>query len=85
MADVHILYEGNTEDLPLEDLIPAQDRPMLGIDDDHELEASELNGDQIRKALANHYDKPVEEFKDLVIELQKNGNLVVRPNATFGT
>jgi len=85
MPQVHILYEGRTEDLDLEELIPIEDRPMLGIDDDHVLQSSELNGEQIRKALSNHYDKPVEEFQDLVIEHQKNGNLVVRPNATFGT
>lgn len=85
MAQVHILYEGNTEDLNLEDLIPIEDRLGLGIDDDHEISSTELSGDQIKRALSNHYDKPVEEFEELVVEFHKNGNITVRPNASFGT
>lgn len=85
MAEVHILYDGNTEDIPLEDLIPAEDRPGLGIADDHELTSTELSGDQIKRALANHYDKPLDEFEELVVEFHKNGNVTVRPNATFGS
>lgn len=84
MAQVHIMYDGKAEDLELGELIPVGDRPDLGIDDDHELTSTELSGDQIKRALANHYDKPVEEFEELVVEFHKNGNITCRPNATFG-
>ena len=85
MAQVSILYDGRTEDLDLEELIPVEDRPALGIDDDHELTATELNADQVKRALANHFDKPIEEFEELTIQAHKNGNMTIRPEATFGT
>jgi len=85
MVQVHILYNGNTEDINLEDLIPVADRPGLGLDDNHELTASELNGDQIKRALANHYDKPLEEFNELQVDIHKSGDITIRPDAVFGT
>ena len=85
MAQVHVIYDGNPEDINLEDLIPLEDRAALGIGEGHELVSTELTGDQIKMALANHYDKPVEEFEELVVEHHKNGNITIRPNATFGT
>ena len=85
MAEVHIIYDGNTEDIGIEDLIPVEDRAGLGIDDDTEILTTDLTADQIKRALANHYDKPIEEFEELIVEHHKNGNITVRPNATFGT
>jgi len=84
MSQVHIIYDGNTEDIDLEELIPVEDRPELGIDDDVQLNVNNITGDQIKRALANHYDKPLEEFNELVVEFHKNENITVRPNATFG-
>lgn len=85
MNDVHIIYDGNTEDISIEDLIPVEDRPGLGIEDDAEIKTTDLSADQIKRALANHYDKPIDEFEELIVEHHKNGNVTVRPNATFGT
>jgi len=85
MDAVHIVYEGQTQDLGLEDLIPMEDRASLGIEDDTELHSNDLNADQIKRALANHYDKPVDEFNELIVEFHKSGDITVRPNATFGT
>lgn len=84
MSTVHIFYDGNTDDVELENLIPAEDRAGLGIPEDTELNSGDLSGDQIKRALANHYDKPVEEFEELIVEFQKTGNITVRPNANFG-
>ena len=85
MSTVHIYYDGNTDDVDLEVLIPEEDRAGLGIADGVELKSSELTGDQIKRALASHYDKPVEEFAELIVEFHKDDNITVRPNATFGT
>jgi len=85
MSTVHIFYDGNTDDVDLEVLIPVEDRADLGIGEDAELKSSDLTADQIKKALANHYDKPVEEFEELIVEFHKNENITIRPNATFGT
>ncbi len=82
MSTVHIVYDGNTDDVDLDVLIPVEDRADLGIE---ELEPGKLNADQIKKALANHYDKPLDEFNELIVEFHKNENITVRPNAVFGT
>ena len=85
MSMVHIHYDGNTDDVELEVLIPVEERAGLGIDEGIELNSSDLTGDQIKRALANHYDKPVDEFAELIVEFHKNNkNITVRPNATFG-
>lgn len=85
MSTVHIYYDGNNTDIELEILIPVEDRAGLGIAEDTELSSKELNADQIKRALANHFDKPVEEFEELIVEFHKNDNITLRPNATFGT
>ena len=85
MDAVHIVYDGQTQDLELEDLIPMEDRAGLGIEDDTELHSKDLNSEQIKRALANHYDKPVTEFEELIVEFHKSGDITVRPNAIFGT
>ena len=84
MSVVHIIYDGRTDDVDLEVLIPPEDRAALGINDDVELKASDLTADQIKKALVNHYDKPAEEFEELIVEFHKTDNITVRPNAVFG-
>jgi len=85
MSTVSIFYDGQQQELELEVLIPPEDREGLGIAEDVELDPQELTGKQIKQALANHFDKPVTEFGELVVENHKTGNITVRPNATFGT
>ena len=84
MATVHVMYDGQSHDIELEALIPIQDRAALGISPDSQLTTTNITADQIRNSLASHFDKPVSEFEDLVVEFHKNGNATVRPNATFG-
>ena len=84
MTQVHIVYDGNTEDIDLNDLIPADRRAQLGIDEDIELTSENITGDQIKKSLVNHYDRPETEFNELIVEFHKTGDITVRPNAVFG-
>ena len=79
---LHILYDGRSEDLEFSDLIPEQRREALGLTP-NQTDFRSLNQDQIKTALANHFDKAVSEFDELVIEYHKNGNVTVRPDATF--
>ncbi len=83
MSTLHIMYQGNSEDLSLEDMVSAGDRETMGIPEGAEMK--DLTGDQIKNILANHYDQPLEEFNELSVEWHKNGNVTVRPQATFGT
>ena len=85
MSTVGIFYEGQNTEVELNVLIPHEDRAGLGIAEDAELDPQELTAKQIKQALANHFDKPVAEFEELIVENHKTGNITVRPNATFGT
>lgn len=84
MSKVHIIYDGNTEDINLEDLFPENRREQLGIAAGTELIADNVTADQIKRALVDHYDRPATEFEELIVEHHKTGNITVRPNATFG-
>ncbi len=84
MSEVHILYRGQTHDIDLENLIPPEDRAGLGIAEDAELTSGNLTGDQIKRALANHFDQPLSEFEELIVDFHKTHDITVRPNAEFG-
>lgn len=83
MSTVHCILDGNSHDVELEELIPAQDRASLGLPSGA-LSASSLTADQIRQGLASHFDKPLSDFSDLQVEFHKTGNITVRPDAVFG-
>lgn len=84
MSNVHIVYEGQSHDLNLDQLIQDQDRPALGIDEDISINSRDLTADQIRRALSIHFDRSLDEFNELSVDFHKDGNITVRPNATFG-
>jgi hypothetical protein len=46
--------------------------------------ASNLNEDQIKAALSQHFDVGLGEFEDHYVEINPNGNITVRPNTTYG-
>lgn len=83
MAQIHILYNGQTEDLDINDLFPLHRREEFGLSNES-LSFSDVTSEQIKRALASHYDKPIDEFNELVVEFHKNGNVTVRPDAVFG-
>jgi len=82
MSTVHCILDGNSHDVELDQIFPAQERESLGISG--ELSASNLTADMVRRGLASHFDKPLGDFNDLQVEFHKNGNITVRPDAVFG-
>ncbi len=38
----------------------------------------------VRTALANHFEVPLQKFAVYVVEQHSNGNITVRPEAVFG-
>ena len=81
---VHIVYDGRKEDLTFEQLFPVDRLQSMGIAEGTEVNANTLNQDNVRMALAQHYDVGINEFQDHHIEFQSNGNIIVRPETTFG-
>jgi hypothetical protein len=81
---VHVVYNGRNEDLTFEELFPQDRYPNLGITAGTDVNANTLTQEQVRTALAQHYDVGLNEFEDHYIEFASNGNITVRPNATFG-
>ena len=84
MSDVHVMFRGNTDDFNFEDLFPEERYEQLGIEAGATPAPSNVNQDQIRMALAQHYDCGLDEFSDHHIEINSNGNITVRANTTFG-
>jgi hypothetical protein len=65
---LHVRFEGRSWDILCSDL----DIGPLSSDD------------QVRQALATHFDVPLGKFRAYVIERHENGNITVRPEAVFG-
>jgi hypothetical protein len=64
----HVRYDGRSWDIPLGEL----DLGPRSSDED------------VRVALAHHFDVPARKFAAYVVERHANGNLTVRPEAVFG-
>lgn len=67
-STVHVRYDGNSYDLPFEDLVITE----TAADDD------------VREALARHFDVSPDTFRAYVVERHRKGNITVRPEAVFG-
>jgi hypothetical protein len=65
---VHVRYAGKSYDLPFTDLRLNAD----AADDD------------VREALASHFDVSPATFRPFVVERHRTGNVTVRPEAVFG-
>ena len=65
---LHVRFDGRSRDIPFRDL----DVGTHSSDND------------VRAALADYLDVPVRKFRAYVIERHDNGNITVRPEATFG-
>jgi hypothetical protein len=81
---IHVVYDGRNEDLTFEQLFPGDRLQSIGITEGTAINASTLNQDNVRTALAQHYDVGIDEFRDHFIEFAHNGNITVRPNTVFG-
>ena len=84
MSIVHVMFRGNTDDLKFEEIFPEERYVALGLEPGFIPTQSNVSQDQIRMALAQHYDVGLGEFSDHHIEINSNGNITVRANTTFG-
>ena len=65
---LHVRFEGTSRDIPCS-----------------ELDIGTLSSDnEVRAALADYFDVHARKFRSYVIERHDNGNITVRPEATFG-
>jgi len=81
---VHVRYDGQSHDIPFSNMFPQDRYSALGIPEGTQITAGGLGTDIVRTALAQYFDKEVNEFSDYIIEPHENGNMTVRPKATFG-
>lgn len=83
MAKIHVIYNG-TNDFTLEEIFPEERFANIGIPEGTVPSTSTLNSDQVKTALAQHFDVGLGEFADHFVEMNPNGNITVRPNSGFG-
>jgi hypothetical protein len=82
---VHVKYEGRSEDIEFDALF-AQDRlASIGIPAGVVPTPQSVTQQQIKVALAQHFDRGLTEFDEMYVEVNPNGNITVRPEAVFGT
>jgi hypothetical protein len=68
-ALLHIRFDGRSLDIPLGDL-----------------DVGQVSSDaEIKQAIAQYLEVPVEKFRHYVVDRHDTGNLTVRPEAVFGT
>jgi len=84
MAGIHVVYNGNTRDLTFEELFPQDRLAAIGFTGNEAPASSNLTEDQVKRALAQHFDVGVGEFGDHKVEMNPNGNITVRPDTPFG-
>ena len=85
---VHVHFDGRSDDIPLDVLFPTQpaelsaefERNATGV-----AAAGTAFVRVIKEGLANHYDRPVDEFSDYIVDFTENQNITVRPKAEFGS
>lgn len=81
---VHVRYDGESHDIPFLTLFPADRNEQFGVPEGAQLTADNVGTGVARQALANYFDKSPDEFSDYVVEPHDNGNMTVRPKATWG-
>ena len=77
---IHVVYGGRNEDLEF-DQVFRSDRFTT----DQTPTPSTVSQEQVKTALANHYDVDAREFEAHYVEINPNGNITVRPNAKWGS
>jgi len=84
VGKVHVVYDGRTEDFTFEELFPQDRFTNIGIAAGTIPSAATLTADQVKMALAQHFDVGIGNFSDHFVENNPNGNITVRPNSGFG-
>ena len=82
---VHVVYNGRTQDLTMEQVFPQGRLANIGVAEGTEVSAATLNAQQVKTALAQFFDVGLGEFNDHYVDFNtKAGNITVRPNTEFG-
>ena len=81
---VHLKYEGRSETIEFDVLFPTERYASIGIAAGTTATPQTVSEQQIRLALAQHFDVGLDEFEEHFIEINPNGNITVRPEAVFG-
>lgn len=82
MSVVHSLFDGRQEDIEADVLFPdgSPEIPTTtGV-----LSTGSALVPILKSALADHYDRPEDEFDNYEVVLEPNGNITFRPKAIFG-
>ena len=83
MAKIHVVYRGEN-DMDFDTLFPPERFANIGIPAGTVPAVNTLTSEQVKSALAQHFDVGLGEFRDHYVEMNPNGNITVRPNTTFG-
>lgn len=83
MSTIHVVYNGRNEDLEFDHVFRQDRLETLGVQQNPT--HNSITQDQVKRALANHYDVDIEEFEAHYVEINPNGNITVRPNAKWGS
>jgi hypothetical protein len=85
---VHVHFDGRSDDIPLDVLFPATPTELTQEYEHNASGAAVVSAAfdrTIKEGLANHYDRPVDEFRDYIVDhSEASGNITVRPKAEFG-
>jgi tryptophan synthase alpha subunit len=85
---VHVHFDGRSDDIPLDVLFPVTP-PELSAEFERNASGVAAAGSAfvrtVKEGLANHYDRPVNEFADYIVDFTENQNITVRPKAEFGS
>lgn len=81
---VHVTYNNSSHDLDFEQVFPEHRHEAIGIQSGAEVSPHTVSETHIRNAVAQHFDVSNSEFADHFVEINPNGNITVRPKATFG-
>jgi predicted unusual protein kinase regulating ubiquinone biosynthesis (AarF/ABC1/UbiB family) len=84
MSTLHVRYNGQSHDIPFTDIFTEERLEGIGADPTIELNTNHLNPEQVKQAVAQHFDVAVSEFDNFQVEYHKTGNITVRPDAVFG-
>lgn len=85
MSSVHVAsYGGRSYDFTFGELFPEDRFKNIGIPEGTIVTQATLTVDNVKVALAQHFDVGLTEFRDYYVEMNPNGNITVRPNTTFG-
>ena len=84
MSTIHVRYDGASHDLDFESLFTPDRLASIGVASVDDVNTNTVTSDNVKTAVAQHFDVAVGEFEDYQVEFSKNGNMTVRPDASFG-